>query len=100
MNEILKNALESLSARVNLATGLIHPLDMDSAKEMFKILHKNGIDLDASEIELWANNNGWQAKYARELGDLGQKIGDGGRVQIRNKNCWGTNPYSAWKQEN
>ncbi|SGZ09738.1 Putative uncharacterized protein [Moritella viscosa] len=29
--------------------------------------------------------NGWEAKDAKELGKLGRRIGDGGRVQIKNK---------------
>lgn len=100
MNSVLENALSSLTSRVNLATGLTHPLDMDSAKEMFKILHENQIPLTATEIEQWAVNHGWEATDARELGNLGQRIGDGGRVQIKNKNCWGSAPFTKWQSAN
>ncbi len=68
------------------------------AKEMFKILHSKDVALNDVEIEQWASANGWQAKDAKELGKLGQKIGSGGRVQIKNKNCWGSDPYSKWQE--
>ncbi|SGZ09732.1 hypothetical protein [Moritella viscosa] len=55
MDQVLENALTALTRRVNLATGLIHQLDSDSAKEMFKILNSNGVNLDSNEIEYWAS---------------------------------------------
>ncbi|TOD59946.1 hypothetical protein CGJ60_23675 [Vibrio parahaemolyticus] len=98
MQQVLLNALHSLTSRVNLVTGLIHPMDGDSAKEMFKILHSNQVELNGSEIQQWASENGWQAQDAKKLGELAQKIGLGGRVQIKNKNLWGSDPYSKWQQ--
>ena len=98
MQQVLINALESLTARVNLTTGLIHPMDGDSAKEMFKILHTKQVELSGTVIQQWATENGWQSKDAKVLGELGQKIGSGGRVQIKNKNLWGSDPYAKWEQ--
>lgn len=99
MEKVLINALDSLTARVNLSTGLIHPMDKDSAKEMFKILHANHVFLDCEEIEQWAVMNGWFPNYAKELGILGEKIGTGRQVQIKNKNLWAVDSFSQWKNK-
>ncbi|WOE40709.1 DUF1889 family protein [Acinetobacter chinensis] len=80
MDKLVEVALKSLTVRVNLATGLRHPTDMSAAKEMFKLLHKEGVDLDSVEIGRWAVNNGWKTDHAVELGELGLKIGSGGTV--------------------
>ena len=71
MEPILEKALEAITARVNLSTGLIHPND-----------------LNEHEISLWAIEHGWLQKDAKELGKLAKKIGEGGRVQIENRGHW------------
>lgn len=96
MTPVIEEALKSLSFRVNLSTGLAHPLDSDSAKELFKILKKNGQHLVKIEIETWASQNGWAARHAFALGELGEKIGAGRSVQIQNKGRWKESIYEEW----
>lgn len=88
MSPLVTEALKSLTIRVNLATGLAHYSDESSAKEIFKLLHKEGVLLIAAEITPWAMANGWRTKDAQQLGDLAEKIGRGGKVVVRNKNQW------------
>ncbi|KPD24027.1 DUF1889 family protein [Idiomarina zobellii] len=97
MTPVVEEALKSLTTRVNLSTGLAHPLDSDSAKEMFKILSEHGESLNGNEITTWAAQNGWSNRHASELGDLGEKIGSGGRVQIKNKGRWREDIYEQWQ---
>lgn len=96
MSPVIQEALKSLTVRVNLSTGLAHPLDSDSAKELFNILKENGQHLVRAEIEEWASQNGWAARHASALGELGEKIGAGGRVQIQNKGRWKVGIYEEW----
>ncbi|MCS4307665.1 molybdenum cofactor biosynthesis enzyme MoaA [Rheinheimera pacifica] len=96
MNSVIEEALKSLSFRVNISTGLVHPLDSDSAKELFKILKENGQQLVKTEIEMWARQNGWAARHASALGELGEKIGSGRSVQIKNKGRWKEGIYEQW----
>ncbi|MEG0346587.1 MAG: DUF1889 family protein [Acinetobacter sp.] len=98
MDNLLIVALDSLNNRINVSTGLGHPLDESAAKELFKILHKEGVVLDEQELTNWAMNKGWHTKHANELGELGQKIGDGGRVQVKQKNRWGSDILEKWKE--
>jgi hypothetical protein len=88
MSPLVLEALKSLTNRVNLSTGLSHYSDESSAKEIFKLLYKEGESLLASEITPWAMANGWRTKDAQLLGELAEKIGRGGRVVVRNKNQW------------
>ena len=96
MSPVIQEALKSLTIRVNLSTGLTHPLDSDSAKELFKILKENGQLLVRAEVEAWASQNGWAARHASVLGELAEKIGAGGRVQIQNKGRWKEGIYEEW----
>ena len=88
MSPLVLEALKSLTARVNLATGLSHYSDESSAKEIFKLIYKEGEHLLASEITPWALENGWKNKDAQQLGELAEKIGRGDRVVVRNQNQW------------
>lgn len=62
-----------------------------------KLLHKEGETLVAAEITPWAMANGWKTKDADLLGKLAEKIGQGGRVVVRNKNQWRVDIISQLK---
>ncbi len=89
MNPILKKAIETLSHIVNVSTGLAHPLDESRAKELFKALHKQGIPLSSIDVYSVAINNSWSERHAKALSELAEKIGNGGRVQIKHPKDWG-----------
>lgn len=91
MTPLVEEALKSLTDMVNLSTGILHPSDESAAKEYFKALYKEGEPLIGSEVTRWAIENGWQSKHANELGKLAEKIGNGGRVVIKNKGMLRTN---------
>lgn len=90
MSPLLVESLKILTSRVNLATGISHPSDDSSAKEIFNILRREGEQLDASKISVWAMENGWQTNDANKLGELAKKIGNGGRVVVKSKGMWPT----------
>jgi len=83
MNSILEKALKSLSITCNLTA--LHPSDEDSIKITFKTLHKNGVLLEAGEIENWLVQNNWQASPIKSAISWVQAISSGGRVQIKHK---------------
>ncbi len=89
MNPILKEAIDRLSAIVNVSTGLAHPLDESRAKELFKALHKHGVPLSASDVYSLAVDNSWPDRHAKQLSEIAEKIGNGGRVQIKHPRDWG-----------
>lgn len=88
MSPLVLEALKCLNSRINVSTGLKHPIDESAAKELFKLLSKEGEELVASVVTAWAICNGWQAADAKLLGDLAEKIGKGGRVVVKHKGAW------------
>ncbi|WP_375140237.1 DUF1889 family protein [Azohydromonas aeria] len=71
-----------------MARLIVHPADESAAKELFVLLHKESEALIAREISEWAARNGWRQCDAEELRALAARIGAGGRVIVKNKNCW------------
>jgi len=98
MTPLLEEALKLLTSMVNLSTGIIHPSDESAAKLFFKDLHKEGVLLNEMEISSWAVSNGWQLKDAKQLGELAERIGNGGRVVIKNKGLLRPNIISTLKE--
>ncbi|HGE8350867.1 TPA: DUF1889 family protein [Serratia marcescens] len=84
MNPILERALEHLNSINNSSAGMLsHPLDESRTKEMLKFLKAEGVELDHSEILAWGRAKGWEPRNAKELADLADRIGAGGRVVIK-----------------
>lgn len=100
MNESLRNALHDLTSAVNLATGIIHPNDLNRAKETFNILHAHRIILLKGEIEAWALANGWQPEDADALGSLAQQIGNGANPNITGGPWWAEGIFDRWGGRN
>jgi hypothetical protein len=69
----LEAELRSLSVRVNLSTGLSHPLDLKAAKEMFRGLNEAAVSYEPNKVRSWALRNGWRPDFAEDLYDLAVK---------------------------
>lgn len=67
------DALKSLTACVNLSTGLGHPSDKDHAKRTFAKLRSSRVTWNPDEIEKWAVRNGWRTDDAQKLAELSRK---------------------------
>jgi len=89
MNPILIKAVQALSAVVNTSTGLAHPLDESRAKELFRALHSYSVPLSYGDVYSLAIANAWPEFHAKNLANLAERIGNGGRVQIKFPRQWG-----------
>lgn len=94
MSTTIKKAIMALSSSVNVATGLIHSNDMNRARELFEILHKNGEVLLKGEIADYAISQGWKDKDADELGSLAQQIGEGKPARVKDGPWWASDFYT------
>lgn len=94
MSSTIEKAIKTLSSTVNVSTGLNHPNDMNKARELFAILHKNGEVLLKSEIVGCAMSHGWLAKDADELGSLAQQIGEGKPARVKDGPWWAADIYA------
>lgn len=98
-NPVVVSALTSLTARVNVSTGLTHSSDKSAAVEMFRELKKAGEDFDPDEVRAWAVRHGWRPDHARELAELAQKLKDGQRVQVRERGKWRDDIVAIWRED-
>ena len=96
-NRVVEAALKDLTNHVNLSTGLTHPDDKRAAVWTFRLLRQAGERYDPSRIRAWAVRHGWSMKYARELGELSEKILDGRRVQAGGRSPWRTDIVAIWR---
>ncbi len=68
--EEVVEALQGLTASINLSTGLGHPSDKRDAKLTFEKLRDAGVRWEPSELEKWAVRNKWRADHAQNLSEL------------------------------
>lgn len=66
----VEDALLNLTRRINLSTGLSHPLDKKAAQETLASIKSRGHQLDPDDIRKWALRNNWQPADAVDLGKL------------------------------
>lgn len=71
---VVVSALETLTAVINLSTGLGHPRDKAMANEILRILRAKGHVDPSATIKSWAIRRGWRPNSAVELEALSKKI--------------------------
>ena len=91
-------ALRSVTAGVNLSSGLTHPLDKPKAVWAFKDLRAAGHTWDAQEIEAWAAANGWPARHASELAQVARDIAAGKQLRA-GKRPWRSDVIAIWRED-
>ena len=64
---IVERAIKSLSRRINLSTGLSHPMDKAAAIDILNLLKKEGFHYSSEEIKILAIRNGWTSTGANEI---------------------------------
>lgn len=95
---VVREAMRSLTAGVNLSTGLGHPRDRSSAIEAFRILHRNEHRFESEEIQTWAMANGWDAEAARELGEYAAGVQAGKRYRT-DARSWSPEIINIWCEQ-
>lgn len=96
-NPVVEQALESLTRRVNLSSGLGHPSDKAAAVGVFRILRSGGEVYDAGEVDAWAANQGWGLGGARELAEIARGVLDGRSYRVGPPG-WREDILEQWRQ--
>jgi hypothetical protein len=97
-NPMVVAALKSLTAFVNLSTGLSHPSDRASAVSLFQILHDAAEAFEPSEVRAWAVNNGWSGEGARELEGIADGVIAGRRFRVERAG-WSRDILDQWRED-
>lgn len=93
-------ALNELTIRINMGTGILHPLDKQAAIETFRTLRLNGRPYDPDEIRAWlVGAKGMDPKDANAVRDLAQKILEGRTVQGAGPAKKNVTTYKRWVEE-
>ena len=78
-------AMREITLGVNMSAPLSHPSDHDCIVSVFRFLHGQGHELDASEIRAWTLANGWAARDVDVLVDKVQRIAQGRVVRLKTR---------------
>lgn len=96
-NPIVEAALKSLTHRVNLSTGIIHPSDRSATIGLFRHLHNAGISYDPTEVRAWLlSQGGWNPKGADDVMKIAVDILTGKRLH-GGHDSWGDNILEIWE---
>jgi hypothetical protein len=95
---VVEKAMQSLTSRVNLSTGLGHPLDHDAAVGAFRALRRAGHRWTGDEIQAWAVAHGWTDRHARQLRGIAERIAAGRTVRSRGRG-WREDIVAVWEAE-
>jgi len=98
-NKVVEAALRSLTARVNVSTGIAHPMDREATIQALMILRDAGERFVPDEIKAWLiSKGGWRATDAQEVAEVAQKILDGRRLRY-GASAWALNILEIWREE-
>lgn len=96
-HSVVRAALESLTSRVNLATGLTHPSDHAAYVDLLYLLRKAGEVLDPAFISRTLVGLGWQLEDAGEAGDIATRFARGSRIK-HTPGRWAEDIVDQWRQ--
>jgi hypothetical protein len=98
IDPILEVALESLTRRVNLSTGVTNQSDRDAAISLFRILYEDGIPFDPENVRKWLVTIGrWNPKDADEVQKIASGVIAGKQFRVKIFG-WNNNILESWKE--
>jgi len=98
-NTVVQQALRSLTAIVNVSTGISHPRDRTTAIQTFEILRDAGETFTPGEVKAWLiAEGGWKATDAQEVAEVAQKVLEYRRLKKVGP-VWRSNILEIWREE-
>jgi hypothetical protein len=91
-------AMRSLTSRVNLSSGLVHPRDKAAAVQALQILKRNGHRYAPQELQAWAMANGWDGRGARQLSEYAAGV-LAGKAYRTGAAAWGPEVVNYWSED-
>jgi hypothetical protein len=98
-SRVVERALESLTAVVNLSTGITDPRDRASAVQIFEILRNGGEPFTPEAVKTWlVSKEGWKATHAQEVAEVAKKVLEGRRLKS-GTHRWRPDILKIWRAE-
>ena len=98
-NPVVEKALEALTNRINLGSGLAHPSDRSSAVQLFRLLRRDSEAWDPDAVRRWAVRNGWSPHAADELHEVAEGIQQGRGLRSGGAGMWPSDFVSQLRAE-
>ena len=99
LNPVVQAALDSLTHRVNLSTGVSHPSDKAATVRMFEILRQNGFQYDPKEVRVWLiSHGGWKSTDADEVQTIADRVLQGRQFRVE-RGGWNEKILDIWKED-
>lgn len=96
-NPVLARALESIYHRINISTGIGHPLDRDAVIDAFRILKNAAEPVNAREVRAWLVQQGMQASNADDIAAIAANPSKFRRNSSRGS--WAADILNQWRGE-
>lgn len=96
---IVKKALQDLTNRINISTGISHPSDEEQAKTLILALHENETNLDADVVGAYlVRELNWDTNHSKDIEKLITTLNNGKYFQGGRRTGL-QNYYNQWKEE-
>lgn len=96
---IVKKAMESLTALINMSSGIHHPSDENLAKTYIRALHKYEPELDSNIVGAYLRRElGWSAHHAKDIENLINTL-NAGRYFKGGEKTRLSDYYKRWKEQ-
>jgi len=100
-DKIVEKAINALTKRINISSGLSHPMDKDAAIDILILLKAEGHLFSAEEIKILAQRNGWGSTGANDLYEITQKIISGKKPRKYSKHfSWNNDFIKVLSEQN
>lgn len=98
-NPVVRQALKSLTAVVNVSTGILHPMDRATAIQTFEILRDGDEMFTPTEVKAWLiAKGGMKATDAQEVAEVAQKVLEYRKLR-KGKPVWEKNILEMWRKD-
>jgi hypothetical protein len=97
-NPVVAAALSSLTVRVNLSTGILHPSDHAAATDLFHILKKNKVPFVPGDVRAWCVRSGWQPKFADDVQRVAEQALRSKSTPRGTGSSWAANIFEQWSK--
>lgn len=95
---LVEEALKTLTDRINLGTGLLHPSDKKAAVQLLRLLQQEGKKFDPASMRAWAVRNGWTPQGADQLKEVADGILLRKRFRVGDSPAWSNDIIDQLKQ--
>ncbi len=94
---VVEEALKDLTSRVNLSTGITHPMDKAATADLFRKLKAAKIAYEPTEIRAWLVRHGWKNDDADAVKVIAEKISQGRPVRSA-EGGWVDDIVNDWRK--